>query len=112
MATANSRPLVRISPPWLWLGAVLFFGVGDVVTTAVGLSVPGVVEADPIARPLLREFGLAALLALKAAAFGACYLGWAIVPRPYCRGVPLGLAGLGLVVTAWNTLVVTSAVLA
>lgn len=96
--------------PRLWLVAVLFFGVGDLVTTAVGLSVPGVVEVDPVARQLLAQFGLPALLALKAVALAGGYVAWTLVPHPYRKGVPLGLIALGVAVTAWNAFVVAAAV--
>lgn len=93
-----------------WLLAVLLFGVGDVVTTGVGLGLPGVVEADPIARTLIDSFGVVSIVGLKLLAFALCYAIWRIVPRPYCQGVPLGLAGLGGAVTVWNTLIVVTVI--
>lgn len=101
------RPSIRADEPtrldpWLWLVAVVFFGVGDVTTTGVGLNVAGVVEAGPVVAPLVRRNGLVALVLLKLAAFCAGYLCWKSVPRPYRAGVPLGLSILGLSATAWN----------
>lgn len=110
LAAARSRSVFLSSPLHLWLVAVLLFGVGDVATTAVGLSVPGVIETDPVALWFLERFGFASLLGLKAAAFGACYVLWVLVPSPHCWGVPLGLAVVGVSVTAWNSLVVATAV--
>lgn len=108
--TRHSVGLPELGGTRPWLLAVLLFGVGDVVTTSVGLGVPGVVEADPVARALIESFGLGSIVGLKLLAFGLCYAVWRAVPRPYCTGVPLGLAGLGAVVTAWNVLVVVTAV--
>jgi hypothetical protein len=104
-----------VAPPELahlrpWLLALVFFGAGDVLTTSVGLAVPGVVEAAPIARALILEYGVAAMVGLKLLAFAACVALWRAVPRPYCRGVPVGLAALGVSVTLWNTAVVLIAI--
>jgi len=103
------------SPPatetTLWLAAILFFGVGDVVTTVAGLHSSGVSELSP----LLSRFGAPSvyvvILLLKAVVFGVCYLLWQVTSRPHCIGAPLGLAVLGIVVTCWNSIVLTSATL-
>lgn len=87
-----------------WVAAILLFGVGDVVTTSVGLGIGGLSEIGPFTAPLLQQYGLGAMVGLKLAAFGGFYLLWRTVPRPHCAGVPLGLALLGASVTAWNLL--------
>lgn len=110
-SVAHESPRVHRPAPRLWLAALLLFGVGDVATTAVGLAIPGVVEADPLARWMLDRLGLVALPLLKAVAFLACAVVWLVVPHPYSRGVPAGLAAIGAVVTAWNTYVVASVLL-
>jgi hypothetical protein len=86
----------------LWVVAVLWFGAGDVVTTTLGLGLPGVVERQPLAAWLFEVSPLGGMVALKAAVFGGCYALWRRAPEPYCVGVPLGLATVGLVVVAWN----------
>ncbi|MFB6080117.1 MAG: hypothetical protein ABEJ81_03870 [Haloferacaceae archaeon] len=86
----------------LWLVAVLFFAVGDVATTSVGLGSGRIAEAGPVAAPLIGRYGIAALVALKVGTFGCCYLLYRVVPRPHDAGVPLGLATIGVVVTGWN----------
>lgn len=86
----------------LWLGALVFFVVGDVVTTGVGLSLGPIVEIGPVVGPLLRTYGLGVMLALKAAVLAGCYCLYRCVPRPHDVGVPLGLALLGVLVTGWN----------
>lgn len=108
--TRHGVALPELSGTTPWLLAVLLFGVGDVVTTSVGLTLPGVVEADPVARVAIDSFGVGSIVGLKLLAFGLCYAVWRTVPRPYCLGVPLGLAALGAAVTAWNVLVVVTAV--
>lgn len=89
----------------LWVVAILFFGVGDVVTTAVGLSV-GAVETHPIVGPLVEEYLLVAMVPLKILAFGLCYGVWRLSPPSHRVGVPLGLAFLGILVSAWNVSVI------
>ncbi len=86
----------------LWVIALICFGVGDIVTTMAGLSAGHLVEAGPFVAPFINRFGLAALISLKTAAFGISLLLWKFTPRPHAVGVPLGLATLGVLVTAWN----------
>lgn len=86
----------------LWVIAVLFFGLGDVVTTSVGLEMVGVVEANPVAAALVERSGVGAIIVQKGAVIGGGYALWVHTPRPYRLGVPLGLALLGVLVTTWN----------
>ena len=90
----------------LWWVTLLFFCVGDVVTTHVGLSMHGVVEAGPLVAPVLREYGLAAMVVLKAVTVGVFYGVAQAIPEPHAVGVPLGLAIVGVLVTAWNLVVI------
>lgn len=94
----------------LWLVALIFFVVGDVVTTGIGYRMEGVVEASPLPAMLLANFGLIALLGLKVLVVGICYLLWVSVPREYAVGIPLGMALLGVLSTGWNTTVLLGAV--
>ena len=89
----------------LWGLALLFFCVGDVATTHVGLSTHGVVEAGPVVAPLLRDHGLAAMVLLKGLVVGVAYAVARAVPDPQSVGVPLGLALVGVLVTGWNLVV-------
>lgn len=93
----------------LWLVSVLAFGVGDVVTTGVGVSMTGIVEAGPVAAHLLQRYSFAALLFLKVAVLLGAFAAWRVVPRPYRVGIPAGLALVGLLATAWNLGVLVSA---
>lgn len=89
----------------LWGLAFLFFCVGDLVTTHVGLSVQGVVEVGPVVGPLLRDHGVAAMVVLKGVTVGAAYGAARVLPDPQSIGVPLGLALVGVLVTGWNLVV-------
>ncbi|MEF8779632.1 MAG: hypothetical protein V5A46_02985 [Haloferacaceae archaeon] len=93
----------------LWLAAVLLYGVGDAVSTFVGLSLGGVAEAGPIAAPAMIGFGHAGLLAVKVAVF-LSFLGvWAALRTPARAAVPLALATVGGLATAWNVIVIATA---
>ncbi len=83
----------------LWAVAVAF-GVGDLVTT------PGQhdgVSTQPRGQTTLEEHAVLVLTGLKATVFVGFFAVWKYVSRPYSIGVPLGLALLGVAVTAWNT---------
>jgi hypothetical protein len=84
-----------------WVPAVLWFGLGDVLTTAVGLSA-GAVEANPTGQLILGETGLVGLAAAKIAILGGAYLAYRRVPWPQRAGIPAGLAFVGGAITAHN----------
>lgn len=98
----SSVDIPRFDGPQLWLLAVVSFGVGDVVTTIVGLRMGGVSELNPVAAYFFQYSPVGALLVLKSIAFGIGYLFWVWTPRPHCLGAPLGLITVGVPVTAWN----------
>lgn len=111
------QPAIRFDGPpnaalALWVVAVAFFGVGDLVTTLIGYSITGVTEASPLVKLLLEQHALLALSGLKVAVFVGFLAVWKYIPRPHSIGVPLGLAVLGVVVTVWNTGIILTAVLA
>jgi len=88
-----------------WLLAVLLYGVGDYVTTVLAVRRADVVEANPAVVALLSEqpspLGFAVL---KSGALIVCFLGFlSISTSPLAIGVPIGIAVLGAVVTASNT---------
>lgn len=88
-----------------WLLAVLLYGVGDYVTTVLAVRRRDVVEANPAVVALLSEqpspLGFAVL---KCGALLVCFLGFlSISTSPIAIGVPIGIAVLGAVVTASNT---------
>jgi hypothetical protein len=95
----------------LWAVAVAFFGIGDLVTTTVGLSIAGVYEAGVVSGFLVEQYGLVSMVAVKLALLALFYLLWRLTPRPHRVGVPLGLALLGVIVVWWNLSVKTVAIL-
>ncbi|MDR5672513.1 hypothetical protein RH858_05030 [Halalkaliarchaeum sp. AArc-GB] len=111
MAYETSQPEpsavdVLVDSEWLlWLVAVAFFGIGDLVTTAIGLQLQYVVEVGPVVGEVIKIYGATAMVWLKVLVFVLCYGLWRIVPEPHRVGVPLGLAVLGVLVTLWNLVV-------
>lgn len=87
----------------LWVAAVVAYGVGDAVTTALGARRPGLREGSPLVRgllgphPSLPAFG--AFKAVVLVAFSGAYL--ALDP-PAATAVPLALAVVGTVATLSN----------
>ena len=102
---------VSITQPDLWILALVFFGVGDLVTTAIGLQVTGVVELSPVLAQFSGRTVYVMMLCLKVAAFAGCYLLWRAVPGPHAISAPLVLAVIGILVTTWNSVVLASALL-
>lgn len=96
---------LRFAQPLLWSIAIVFFGIGDVVTTSIGLSMAAVHEAGPVTSLFLDKYGLLAMVAVKLAVLSGFYLLWRLAPNRYRVGVPLGLALLGVVVVWWNLFV-------
>lgn len=88
--------------PGLWTMAIAFFGVGDLLTTAIGLSFQRPVEAGPMTAIAIDHYGLQIVVPLKLLTIALAYLLWRHTPSPQDIGVPLGLATLGVLVTLWN----------
>lgn len=90
----------------LWIGAVAFFGVGDAVTTVVGIHWLGIPEGNPVAAGYLPTETLPALLVvvvvLKAVAIGLCFGASRAVSPPLRHFPATVLVSLGAVTTAWN----------
>jgi hypothetical protein len=89
----------------LWLVVLLGYGLGDLGTTLVGLSTGRAAEAGPLAAGLVTAFGLPALVALKLTSLATFYLAWRLLARPFRVAVPIAVAGVGVVVTVWNVVV-------
>lgn len=94
-----------------WQATIVFFVVGDLVTTFAGFQLRQVVEAGPLAAWIVNTHGVMFIVPLKLGVMAAFYGVYCVVPGPHCIGVPLGLAALGLVVTAWNGAVIVAALL-
>jgi len=97
----------RTPRPWLWVVGLLCFGVGDVVTTSVGLRAEHVTEVGPLVRPVVEHYHVPGLVGLKLAVFGVCYLLYRLLPSPQNAGIPLGLATFGTIVVLWNLFVLS-----
>jgi hypothetical protein len=105
VAWREPRTEIRsVSSEWFcWFLAVSLFGVGDLVTTIVGLQFEPITEAGPATALLLEQLGLLILPVWKVVTFACCYVFWKIIPSPHNLGIPLALAFVGTLVTAWNT---------
>jgi hypothetical protein len=106
-----TRPYGRL----LWVVAGATYGVGDTATTLVGVGSGSATEAGPVAATLFETFSPSAILGLKLLLFGVTYLTYRLL-RPRSRtsatgfrtpadAVPLALAIVGTLVTAWNLVV-------
>ena len=91
-----------------WVGAVLLFGVADLVTTLVGIGMFGAVEANPVVAPVVETVGLWTLVPLKTLVLLGFWFAFLNVPEDYRAGVPIGRVLLGSAVAAWNAVVVVA----
>ncbi len=98
---AAVRRLAAHQRTW-WLIALASYGLGDLVTTLVGLAAGRGSEAGPLAASLLGRFGLLGIVLLKLTSLLVFYLLWALGPEPGRVAVPLALVVVGVGVTVWN----------
>lgn len=103
---------LEFAQPLLWGAAILFFGVGDVVTTSIGLAMSGIYEAGPVTGLVIAHHGLIAMVPVKIGVLAGCYALWRFTPHPHRVGVPFGLAMLGVLVVSWNVFVKLLVILA
>ena len=89
-----------------WLAAVVWYGVGDTLTTLVGLSYTDAAEIGPIAGPAIDAHGGAGLLAVKLVLFAAAALAWSRIDRPTRVAIPVAITVVGTAVTVWNAVVI------
>lgn len=87
---------------YLWVLAVVFYGISDTATTLAGLRAEGAREAGPVAIAVMSYAGVPGFLALKVAFVSACFLVWAVVETPGRVAIPLALAVTGVGITLWN----------
>lgn len=92
----------------LWLAALAFYGIGDSVTTLVGLAAGEVAEAGPVAGTVIDGVGTPGFLALKLVTLCGFYGLWSILRTAGRVAVPLALAVVGVVVTTWNVVVIVA----
>lgn len=94
--------------PLLWVFAVVLYGIGDTITTLVGLHSDGATEGGPVALYVLGQGGIPGFLLLKTGFISVCFLVWWLVRTPGRVAIPLALVVVGAVVTCWNLVVVLS----
>lgn len=92
-----------------WALAAAFFGVGDVVTTTLGLVAFGVVEGNPTAAMVLDHAGLFGMVAAKVVVVAILFGIYAVSPRDIRFAVPVTLATVGTVIVGWNIAVIAVA---
>lgn len=94
---------------WLWVVAILTYGVGDTATTLVGLETGSVAEAGPVAGNLVGAYGAPGFLLLKLGTLALFFAAWYVLRSPSRTAVPLAVAVAGTIITAWNLFVLLSA---
>ncbi|MFQ3283419.1 MAG: hypothetical protein ACI9TI_001243 [Natronomonas sp.] len=109
MSETTTVAVVGSRDVYVWIAAILLYGIGDTATTLWGLSVGGIAEAGPVAKPLIEAYGPYALILVKTVVFASFYFAWVVLRTPGRIAVPLALALVGGVVTTWNLFVVASA---
>lgn len=94
----------------LWLIAIAFFFVGDLVTTIVGISHPLITESTPYLHAILIEYGiwfmLFVLIIGKVIALLLLYGAWERMNGFHRVAIPSTILLLGIYATAWNTFLI------
>lgn len=108
-ATGETVWWIHEREPQLWALAVLSYGVGDGVTTAVGLGFEETSEAGVVVEGILAGFGIPGFLAFKLAMLGLFYGAWRLLASPGRAAIPFVLAVVGVSVTVWNCMVISTA---
>jgi len=98
-------PFVSDGRRFCWPLAIAYYGIGDLLTTVLGIGFSRVTEIGVLAAPLFQQYGVVAFPVVKLALFACWYVAWRIMPGPYSLAIPLGLAVGGILVTVWNTTV-------
>ncbi|WP_058826875.1 DUF5658 family protein [Haloferax sp. Q22] len=92
----------------LWGAAALAYGLGDYVTTVLGVRMAGVQEGNPVVRLISGgdpgPGSFAVLKLVSVALFFATY--WVLRPAVARLAVPISLTFLGAVVTVRNVRII------
>jgi hypothetical protein len=107
VVSSRSAPDITLS---FWGGALVFFGILDVLITMMAVGSGIAAELNPLVDAMIRRFSVLVLPVLKTASIGIFYFLYRTVPSPYNIGVPLGLTVLGVAVVTWNVIVVVQAI--
>jgi len=90
----------------LWAGAILTFGIGDIVTTFIGVQYTQAYEAHPITHIAFQMYGLQVMLLGKFIVFAVAFIFWVKMRRELSWLLPLCLCIFGIIITSWNTYVI------
>jgi uncharacterized membrane protein len=91
----------------IWYVAFLTWGVGDIVTTHIGLQEQGIVESNPIAEAIYDAAGTPGMMIVKLLLLLIALEIYRVHPDDYRKGIPIGFALLGIVIVINNVLVLT-----
>ena len=91
----------------LWLAAALTYGVGDILSTVYAvMTVPGLIEGNPVVNTLLQNFGLSGFLLFKLLVFfvliSISVQGARSRERLSYYWPPAVMTALGVGLTGWN----------
>lgn len=106
----NLHPVVMMNRElgW-WALAAMFFILGDVTTTVIGISI-GFGESHPLADLLMGQFGVVSTMLLGKVLLMVFAIGITYHPRTRPdvapEAIPAALAVWGLLATAWNLVVI------
>lgn len=94
----------------LWIIAIAFFFVGDLVTTIVGISHPLITESTTHLHTILVEYGLWFMLFVliigKVIVIISLYYAWDRINGFYRVAIPGTILLCGIYATAWNTFII------
>lgn len=89
-----------------WIAAIVWYGIGDTVTTLLGLSYADVAEVGPVAGPAMEGLGAVGLILIKLGLFALAAAGWSLLRRPTRVAIPVAITIVGTAVTVWNVFVI------
>lgn len=95
LSTLSSRPV-------LWIFTIGFYGIGDILTTLVGMSRPPLKEGGPVAAPLLAGGSPLVFIGFKMCLLAALFVLVRFVSDRTAIVLLAAFATAGVGVTAWN----------
>lgn len=87
-----------------WVGVLIFWIMGDLLTTYIGLQL-GLIENGPVAQIVLNR-GFEALIFFKLVFTSVMFMPYAyfrIKDKLFAIGIPVGLTLIGSFATLWNS---------
>ena len=102
--TDEHRLALELFEVVVW-GLTIVFALVDLLSTAVGLPHPFLVEAVPLTLVVVERFGVLGLAVEHVLTLGLLAALWQLLPRPYRVVVPLEGAWAGYLITHNNLVV-------